>query len=109
VPFPDCSFDLALYSHFLFLYSAHFSLDFHLKSLRELCRVADEVRIFPLLELGTVRSRHLDGVLSQLASEGYRAGIAKVAYEVQKGCNEMLIVVQGDMTETKRKSLDFEK
>jgi hypothetical protein len=97
LPFPDHSFDLALCSHFLFLYSAHFSLDFHLQSLRELCRVADEVRIFPLLELGAARSRHLDGALTQLALEGYRAKATEVPYEFQKGGNEVLIVRSGEI------------
>ena len=94
LPFADRSFDLALCSHFLFLYSAHFDAGFHLQSLRELCRVAGEVRVFPLLEFGTVRSRHLDGVLSQLAAEGDRANVVKVLYEFQKGGNEMLVVRQ---------------
>jgi hypothetical protein len=83
--------------HFLVLYSAHFSLDFHLQSLRELCRVANEVRIVPLLEFGAVRSRHLDGTLTQLALTGYRAQVAEVPCEFQKGGNEMLIVRFGDI------------
>lgn len=90
--FADRSFDLALCSHFLFLYSAQLDAEFHLRALRELCRVATEVRIFPLLELGAVRSRHLRGVLSQLALEGYRSDIVRVPYEFQKGGNEMLVL-----------------
>lgn len=93
--FADNAFDLALCSHFLFLYSAHFGLDFHLASIRELCRVAREVRIFPLMELGTVRSRHLDPVLAQLAELGYAATIERVDYEFQRGGNEMLRVRGG--------------
>lgn len=90
LPFADRTFDLALCSHFLFLYSAHFDLEFHLRSLRELCRVAAEVRVFPLLELGSVPSRHLAAVLSGLASQGCRADIERVGYEFQKGGNAML-------------------
>lgn len=100
LPFAERSFDLALCSHFLFLYSAHFDAAFHLQSLRELCRVATEVRVFPLLELGAVRSRHLDGVLAQLASEGYRIATVKVRYEFQRGADEMLIARSPD-TETR--------
>ena len=48
LPFPEDAFDLALCSHFLFLYSEQFSSEFHLRSIQELCRVAKEVRIFPL-------------------------------------------------------------
>lgn len=52
LPFEDGEFDIALCSHFLFLYSEHLSEDFHVRSIEELCRVASEARIFPLLELG---------------------------------------------------------
>lgn len=92
LPFPDQAFDLALCSHFLFLYSAHFDGSFHLQSLRELCRVAKEVRVFPLLELGAIKSRHLEGALSQLTFDGYRTDIVKVPYEFQRGGDEMLVV-----------------
>src|SRR6266480_494056 len=90
LPFLDGAFDLALCSHFLFLYSEHFDKNFHLLSLRELCRVAREVRVFPILELGSKRSRHVDEVASKLESEGYEVCIERVAYEFQKGGNEML-------------------
>ena len=53
LPFDDGEYDLVLCSHFLFLYSAHFSLDFHIQSIKELCRVGKETRIFPLLQLGS--------------------------------------------------------
>lgn len=43
-------FDIALCAHLLFTYSEQFSLDFHLQSILEMCRVAKEVRVFPLLE-----------------------------------------------------------
>lgn len=49
LPFPDDAFDLALCSHFLFLYSDHLGLEFHESALIELCRLASDVRIFPLL------------------------------------------------------------
>ncbi len=92
LPFPDRAFELALCSHFLFLYSAHFDEAFHLQSLRALCRVAQEVRVFPLLELGAVKSRHLDDVLSQLVVDGYQTDIVKVSYEFQKSGNEMMVL-----------------
>jgi hypothetical protein len=90
LPFADGSFDLALCSHFLFLYSAQFDLDFHLSAISELCRVAREVRIFPLLELGSVRSRHLDETMAALEHRGRRSEVVRVDYELQKGGNEML-------------------
>jgi hypothetical protein len=92
LPFVDRRFDLALCSHFLFLYSERCDLTFHRDSISELCRVAREVRIFPLLELGSVRSRHLDAVVSYLKERGFRVEIVRVDYEFQKGGNEMLRV-----------------
>ncbi len=92
LPFDDGAFDLALCSHFLFLYSAHLSADFHVASIKELCRAAGEARIFPLLELGSVRSRHVDSVSDMLIKEGFSVRIETVPYEFQKGGNQMMRV-----------------
>ena len=92
LPFPDQSFGMALCSHYLFLYSAHLSLDFHRQSLRELARVAKDVRVFPLLELGAVPSRHLDEVCRLLSEDGLRVHIERVPYEFQRGGNHMLCI-----------------
>jgi len=92
LPFGDGTFDIALCSHFLFLYSEQFSLDFHVRSIVELCRVSREVRIFPLLELGAVTSRHLEGVVGALENLDYAVTIEEVPYEFQRGGNRMLVV-----------------
>lgn len=95
LPFRAGEFDLALCSHFLFTYSHLFPLEFHLASVRELCRVAREARIFPLLPtFGDTRSTYLQPLIEQLTAEGYRCEIRKVPYEFQKGGNEMLKVVR---------------
>ncbi|MGH1492932.1 MAG: SAM-dependent methyltransferase [Acidimicrobiales bacterium] len=91
LPFEDGSFDLALCSHFLFLYGEQLSTEFHLDSLVELCRVAKEVRVFPLLELGSLPSRHLDRVQSRLDELGVSTHIRTVDYEFQRGGNRLLI------------------
>ncbi len=93
LPFGTAEFDLALCSHFLFLYSKLLSLEFHVASVKELCRVAPEARIFPLLELGARPSRHLDPVTRRLEDEGYHVEIKSVPYEFQKGGNRMLRVM----------------
>lgn len=90
--FADAQFDLAVCSHLLFLYSEQLSEGFHLSSIRELCRVAAEVRIFPLLELGTRKSRHLERITSKLSESGYTVSIVHVPYEFQKGGNQMMVV-----------------
>ena len=92
LPFEDQTFDLALSSHYLFLYSAQLSGAFHMRSIRELCRVAAEVRIFPLLEIGSVNSRHLDAVFASLRDSGYDYSVETVPYEFQRGGNVMLRV-----------------
>lgn len=93
LPFADGSFDIALCSHFLFLYSEQHDLQFHVDSIVELRRVSREVRIFPLLELGSAPSRHLGAVSEELVRLGYRTERVRVAYEFQKNGNEMLRVV----------------
>jgi hypothetical protein len=57
--FADGAFDLALCSHLLFLYSDTLSLGFHLSAVEEMARVADEVRVFPLLGAYGAPSPHL--------------------------------------------------
>ena len=59
----------------------------------ELCRVAREVRIFPLHTLANDLSPHLAPVMEALEQQGYRVKRVKVPYEFQKGATEMLQVV----------------
>lgn len=88
--FPDDSFDLCLCSHFLFLYSEQLDLNFHLTAINELCRVALEVRIFPLLQLGATPSPHLEPVCDCLRAAGFEILQETVPYEFQRGGNQML-------------------
>jgi hypothetical protein len=90
LPFLDNTFDLALCSHFLFLYSEQLDEVFHVDAVRELCRVAEEVRIFPLLDLGAVESPHVAAVVAALQADGLTADRVRVPYEFQKGGNQML-------------------
>lgn len=90
LPFADGTFALALVSHLLFLYTQQLSEDIHRQSVRELRRVAHDVRIFPLLDLARNRSRHLDAVIADAQSCGDEAVIVPVAYEFQRGACEML-------------------
>lgn len=91
--FADNAFDLALCSHLLFLYTNLLTAEFHIASLCELCRVAKEVRVFPLLDLVGRPSAHLDKVRLMLAQEGIESVIETVDYEFQKGGNQMLRIV----------------
>lgn len=92
--FQSQQFQLALCSHFLFLYSDHLSFEFHLEAIRELCRIAKEVRIFPLLTLAQARSPYIDEICNTLALEGISSEIIQVTYEFQKGGNQAIIFRQ---------------
>jgi len=93
LPFSDTAFDVALCSHFLFLYSDRLSLDFHRQSIAQLCRVAREVRIFPLIDLDLRPSPHVRPIAHCLEDEGLAVSIERVDYEFQRGGNEMLRIV----------------
>jgi len=88
--FADDSFGLALSSHFLFLYSDHLDLKFHIDTISELCRVCGETRIFPLLQLGATPSPHIEPVEEHFRAEGYEVTQVRVPYEFQRGGNRML-------------------
>jgi len=90
--FDDDQFELCLCSHLLFLYSDHLSLDFHVASIDELLRIAPEVRIFPLLKLDGQPSPYLDRVVEKLSNKEFEVQIQSVAYEFQKGGNQMLMI-----------------
>ena len=90
LPFAPRSFGLAVCSHLLFLYSDLLDEDFHVRAVTELCRVADEVRIFPLLTLARQPSPHLTAVRSAVRSQGWQSEVVRVEYEFQRGGNEML-------------------
>ena len=93
--FENKRFDLALSSHFLFLYSEHLDFEFHLNAILEMLRVADEVRIFPLMTLNNVYSPHLEKVREALDLRGYKSEISKTEYEFQRGGDKMLKVYRG--------------
>jgi hypothetical protein len=57
-----------------------------------MCRVAKEVRVFPLLALDAERSPHVDVLQQRLGAEGYTIRIDEVPYEFQRGGNQMMTV-----------------
>lgn len=63
----------------------------HLESTRELCRVASEVRVFPVISLGGTASKHLDSVVTALSACGIEVSLQAVSYRFQKGATEMLV------------------
>ncbi len=91
LPFSNNDFDLALVSHLLFLYSETMTEEFHIASMQELLRVAIEVRVFPLLDMQSRPSQHLQPVRDALQALGHETELRQVNYEFQKGASEMLV------------------
>ena len=94
--FADDAFDLGVCSHFLFLYSDHLDLSFHIDCITELCRVCGETRVFPLLQLGATPSPHVLPVGEHFRSSGYEVAQVEVPYEFQRGGNRMLTIRKVD-------------
>lgn len=92
LPFESGQFDIALSSHFLFLYSARLSAEFHIQAIQEMLRVAREVRIFPLLALDGASSPYFNAVKEYFSTMRFSVDTVRVAYEFQRGGNEMLII-----------------
>jgi hypothetical protein len=91
LPFGDSSFDLALCSHLLFLYTTHLGEAFHRTAIREMCRIAREVRIFPLLTLGgTTPSPLVEPMTREFTTQGQSVSIERVPYEFYRGANQMM-------------------
>jgi hypothetical protein len=97
LPFPDRAFDLALCSHFLFLYTSQLSVEFHRAAIAELCRIANEVRIFPLLALGGRPSPYIETTVAALRWSGHQVLIEPVPYEFQRGGNQMMRIRRADV------------
>jgi hypothetical protein len=95
LPFADGAFDIVVCSHFLFLYTVQTTEQFHLDAVDELCRVARDVRIFPLLALGSTPSPYVPVVVNHLRSVGRHVSIDAVPYEFQRDGNQMLRCLRG--------------
>ncbi|KTD22937.1 hypothetical protein [Legionella londiniensis] len=92
LPFADFSFDYALSSHYLFADLDDQDVDFHLRVIRELARIAKEVRIFPLIDRLNQPSPFLGPVLLGLQQDNYGVEVREVPYHLQPAGNAMLRV-----------------
>lgn len=92
LPFVDFSFDFALCSHYLFADLDDQTVDFHLSVIRELARVAKEVRIFPLIDKDGNTSPFLGPVLLGLQQENYGIEVREVDFHLHPSGNAMLRV-----------------
>lgn len=85
LPFPDGSYDLALCPHLFFVPDIQDDLAFHLKGVRELLRVAEEVRIAPVHEQAAVESRLMRAMRMALERMGMKV-------ECRRGADQMLVI-----------------
>lgn len=92
LPFKDYQFSLALCANFLFDGPYHMDFDFQLQSVLTLCRVAREVRIFPLLDDHGNISLNVAPLMSLLQKKDYGVEIRAVPFHLQKNGNAMLRV-----------------
>jgi hypothetical protein len=92
LPFKDKEFDLSLCGNLLFAYRDVFSIEFHVQSIEELCRVSREVRIFPVTRPFVRETDELEGIMETLDERGYRTERVALSYEFRKHSKEMLRV-----------------
>jgi len=92
LPFESYSFDFALSSHYLFAELDNQDVAFHMEVIKDLARVAKEVRIFPLIDRTGQSSSLLGPVLLGLQKENFGAEVREVPYHLQKSGNAMLRV-----------------
>ncbi|HTC65168.1 MAG TPA: class I SAM-dependent methyltransferase [Candidatus Saccharimonadales bacterium] len=93
LPFESQSFDMALCSHFLFLYSESLSFDFHRRAFDELCRVAREVRVFPLLTYNAEPCSFVGPIVDHLKMAGHKVSVERVPYEFQRNGNMAMRII----------------
>ena len=92
--FESNSFDLCLCSNFLFIFDHIFNMAFHLNSIKEMLRVSNEVRIFPVYNTNGKRSVHLDNVLEFLTTNNFICEVITNDYHVYKDGNRFLKITR---------------
>ena len=90
--FNASEFGLVICRHFLFKENANFTVDFHVRCIKEMCRVAKECRIFPLVGANSEPAKILPEVMKALQDEGVDVEVRKVSYELRRNANAMLRV-----------------
>jgi hypothetical protein len=98
--FPDRHFQLALSSHYLFFKPEQFTLEFHVEAIQELLRVAEEVRIFPVLDVECKRCPYVGFVWTIFTDKGFSVELKNVDYEFQQGGNQMMRIRRNGATQS---------
>lgn len=90
--FQHYEFDLALCSHYFFANCPDQSIEYHISAVNNLCDVAKEVRIFPLLDSSGEIPEIVGPVTQGLHEAGFGVEIKAAPYRFQKKGNAMLRV-----------------
>lgn len=90
----DDAFDILLSSHLLFVYDDRLDADFHTDSVREMLRVAREVRLFPLVDYKNSRRDEPDNFspMVVIIQKYFDAEVVPVDFEFQPGAGYMMII-----------------
>jgi len=91
MPYGDGIFDLALCSHHLFGHGDHVGdMDYHIAALKEMVRVAKEVRVFPLTDHSGQVSELIGPLILLLQEAGIGVEMREVPYQVLRNSNAVL-------------------
>lgn len=90
LPYEDDEFDLVLSSHWLF--SDHPDSFYQMNALREMVRVGNECRIFPVLDVNGEVSPGLGPLMIQLQQDNFGVEVREVPFSLQQNGNAMLRV-----------------
>jgi hypothetical protein len=94
LPFETGAFELVLCSHVLFSWADALNLEFHLASVREMLRVASEVRIFPTgRNLSQGRSKYAEAVIALANEMGCETRLEPLS-ERHRGANAERLVIR---------------
>lgn len=94
LPFEDNAFDIALCSHYLFLYSEIIDFEAHLAAITELLRLAPQVRIYPVVNIDSSLSRWLEPVLEKLKRADYQTELIPVPTRVLRNSYKTLKITR---------------
>lgn len=92
LPFPDFKFDFALIANNFFSDLDYQTVEYHIARIKELARVAKDVRIFPLVDANGTPSNLLGPIIMGLYQDNFRVEVKDVAYYLQHRGNAMLRV-----------------
>lgn len=94
--FSDNQFDIIVASHAMFITHADKEPEYLVEAIIELCRVGNDIRLFPLLDSDGNNSPLVGPVLLAMQHKGYNCEVREVDYHFQKGGNAMLRIITDD-------------